>query len=133
MHNFGLGVEKSEIKRTQEETPGVWGKGRRTVILHLFSTPLCESLLSFINGSDSRKPTVQREAEQLERLAPRAPKRRRRAMERGKPARAVPWSRSGLLCRGECGTAELAGGRRGVAVFEQGSGAITFFFFFCFK
>lgn len=62
------------------------GEGRRTVILHLFSTPLCESLLSFINGSDSRKLAAQRETEQLERLAPRAPKRRRRAMERGKPA-----------------------------------------------
>lgn len=58
--------------------------------LPFFHPCLCKSLHSFMNGTDSRKPLVQRETEQLERLAPRAPKRHRRAMERGKPERSVP-------------------------------------------
>lgn len=52
-------------------------------------------------------------------LAPRAPAGRWRGGAEPRPA--------GAALPGECGTAERAGGRRGVAVFEQGSGAITFF------
>lgn len=125
MHDFSLGMEKSEIenkpkKKFQE------CRERQNDYFGPFFARLCESPFSFINGSDTRKPFIQRETKQLERLAPRAPKKSDGEGEAGAccapvPLRAaLPW---------ECGTAELAGGRQGVAVFEQGSGAITLFFF----
>lgn len=125
------GWKNQKSKKTKKKLQECGGRKESGYFAPFFAR-LCESLLLFINDSGSRKPSVQRGTEQLERLAPRAPKRCRKAMERGKLERAVPLSRSGLLCRRECGTAELAGGRRGVAVCEQGSGAVTFFFF-CFK
>lgn len=63
-----------------------------------------ERLLSFINGSDSRKPSVRGEIKQL-RVGSEGS---REAMERGSPARPA-----GAALPGECGTAGLAGGRRG--------------------
>lgn len=91
----------------------MWGKGRTRALFCTFRGPCWrERLLSFINGSDSRKPSLRGEIKQLRvgsegcsgavERGSRAPSRRGNAEPRG--------------CRG-----------RGAAVWEQRSGAITFF------
>lgn len=108
---FQFGGEKVRNQKNTRNYSRSVGEGRRMVIFLPFFHPcFCKSLHSFINGTDSRKPLVQRETEQLERLAPRAPKRHRRAMERGKPERSVPCPTRAALPRGmrNCG----AGGGR---------------------
>lgn len=122
---FGGGKVRNKKKKNQEETQGVWGKGGERLFCTFFCPWLCESLLSFINGSGSWKPSVWRET--TGEVGSKGSKKAPKGDGGGKPECAVPLSHSRLLCRGECGTAELARGRRGVAVFEQGSGAITFF------
>lgn len=84
MQDFGLGVKKSEIIITTKKRPVVWGKGGRRELFCTFRGPCSrERLLSFINGSDSRKPSVRREIKQLGVGSEGS----RKAMERGSRAR----------------------------------------------
>jgi len=127
---WGWKSQKSK-KNPRNSSRGV-GEGKPTAILHLCSPPFeCEPTLIH-KWLWQPKALGMKRNQAAGEVGSKGSKKTPKANGEGQPERTVPLFRCSLLCRGECGTAELAGGRRGVAELQQGSGAITFFFF-CFK